>query len=59
MDIDNIPKDVLWFIDSGYGCGGVITRDRKIIETAPIFKRFIGRNISSIPYKWKKIKLEE
>lgn len=41
----------LWQIDSGYACAGVITENGKIIETAPIFKTLLGKNIAVISYK--------
>jgi hypothetical protein len=35
-----IPIEEYWYLDTGWGCGLVITKGLVITDTAPIFKRF-------------------
>jgi len=47
----------LYYIDTGYGCGGVITNKKNIIvETAPIFKWTKGKHINYVTTYFKKKK---
>lgn len=37
----------LWSLDTKWACGGVITNENDIIiEGAPIFRKFIGKNVN-------------
>jgi len=48
MSMKNEP-DQLWAVDSGFAMGGLIIRDNKCIECAPIFQRwFVGRTTGTI-----------
>lgn len=45
----------MYWIDTGWACGGVIVRDDIIIACAPIFKRFIGQPVVNI-LNWSQVK---
>lgn len=51
----------LYWIDTGWGCGGIIVAPNNIIIPggAPIFKKFIGQSIEKLKrsYKIQEIKL--
>jgi hypothetical protein len=42
--------EYLYVIDSGFAYGGVIIRNDKVTETAPIFRKLMGRNTKTL--KW-------
>jgi hypothetical protein len=44
----------MYWIKTGWACGGVIVKDDVIIDAAPIFKRFIGQPIINI-LNWKQV----
>ena len=41
----------LWWIDAGYACGGVLELEGKVLDAAPIFRKWIGRKVSSLPVR--------
>lgn len=45
----------MYWIDTGWACGGVIVCDDIIVESAPIFKRFIGQPVVNI-LNWNQVK---
>jgi len=45
----------MYWIDTGWACGGVIVQDGIIVETAPIFKTFIGQPVKNI-LNWRQVK---
>lgn len=35
----------LWWIDTGFACGGIILQNDLVVETAPIFRKwFLGKS---------------
>lgn len=44
-------QNKLWLIDSGWACGGVFTKNNLIVNTCPIFRKLLGKDITKIPYK--------
>lgn len=47
-------KEVLWYLNTTYACGGIITRDGVVIKTCPIYKKFLGRTIAQITEIYRK-----
>ena len=45
----------LYWIDTGWACGGVVVKDDLIVDAAPIFKKFLKQPISNL-LKWKAVK---
>ena len=46
--------NTLYWIDTGFACGGVIVNDLDVIvEAAPIFSKFIGQSIGNLK-NWNK-----
>ena len=37
-----------WLLDTGWACGVIVSMDGIVIETAPIFRRFIGLRIENL-----------
>lgn len=46
---------ILYQIDTGYACAGIVTENKIVIEAAPIFKWMISKHTSEIE-QWNKIK---
>lgn len=44
-----------WYCDSGYACGLLITDNDIIVDSAPIFKKIIGKSIKSLECILKEI----
>jgi len=45
----------MYWIDTGFACGGVFVKDGIITGGAPIFKRFFGQPIINL-LSWKQVK---
>jgi len=45
----------MYWIDTGWACGGVIVKNDIIVHCAPIFKRFKGQPIVNL-LNWSQIK---
>lgn len=45
----------MYWIDTGWACGGVFVKDDIIIGGAPIFKRFFGQPIINL-LNWDQVK---
>ena len=45
----------MYWIDTGWACGGVIVENDIIVSGAPIFKRFFGQPIDSL-LTWPSVK---
>lgn len=46
----------LWWVDSRYACGGLITDvNGTIVDSAPIFKTMRGKKIDSVRYHKVKV----
>lgn len=41
------------WLDTGWGCGGVIIKDGYIKGGAPIFRKLIGRRVDKLPSSYK------
>jgi hypothetical protein len=39
---------MLYWVDTGWGCGGIETRDGVVIDTAPIFRKFMGGSVETL-----------
>lgn len=48
----------IYWIDTGFACAGVIVDDDIIVETAPIFRRFLKQPIINL-LSWKAVKYWE
>lgn len=46
---------MLYWIDTGFACGGVIVNDGIITSGAPIFKKFFGQPVKNI-LSWRAVK---
>lgn len=42
-----------WHVDAPFGCGLVVTRGIRIVDSAPIFKRYRGWEKPLCPKNWK------
>ena len=51
----NVEEMELYWIDTGWACGGVIVNKNIIVETAPIFSKFMGQSINKL-LNWKQVK---
>ncbi len=51
------PK--LFYVDTGFACGGVAVNGNKIIDAPPIWRGWIGRAWSSFQAYYKPIRMEE
>lgn len=47
--------EIMYTIDTGFANAGVIVKDGIIIESAPIFKKFMGQPIDNL-LRWKAVK---
>lgn len=45
----------MYWIDTGWACGGVIVSDDIIIDCAPIFKKFLNQPIINL-LSWSQVK---
>lgn len=43
----------LWWLDTGWACGGVFVRKGRIVGGAPIFRKFGGQRIRDLPGRYK------
>ena len=43
----------LYWIDTRWACGGIITQFGIVIDGAPIFRKFIGQNIARLAKSYK------
>jgi hypothetical protein len=41
-------SDQLYFLDTKYGCGGVIVKDNKVYKTCPLYKWMIGKPFGEV-----------
>lgn len=49
-----------YLLDTGWACGWVKTGPRNIIvDTAPIFKKLVGKNIYLLPVKYNFVRLQD
>lgn len=46
MNPDN--RIELFWVDTGYACGGVICQNGRVIEAAPIYRWMVGRSMAEI-----------
>lgn len=42
-----------WLLDTQWGCGGIVSVDGVVTETAPIFQRFKGARIKDLEKMYK------
>ena len=42
-----------WLLDTQWGCGGIVSVNGVIVETAPIFHRFKGARIEDLKTMYK------
>ena len=42
-----------WLLDTGGACAGIVSVDGVVIETAPIFRRFMGLRIENLKKIYK------
>ena len=40
-----------YLLDTGWTCGLIICKKKIIIDSAPIFRKFIGMDITTLKYK--------
>ena len=52
--MDTYSIEYLWVIDSGFAYGGLIIRNHRVVEAAPIFKWLIGYTTWSLKIRLKK-----
>lgn len=45
----------LYWIETDFACGGVIVENGLIVDSAPIFKRFINQHIKALR-QWQAVK---
>ena len=55
MPQPSLEDQQLYWIDTGFACAGVVVKDDIIIETAPIFKKFLRQPIKNL-LSWKAVK---
>jgi len=48
-----------YLLDTGWACGLIICRDKIIIDSAPIFRKFIGKNIIVLKYKVYRLEIKK
>lgn len=41
-------SDQLYYLDTKYGCGGVIVKNEKVVETCPLYKWMLGKSIGQV-----------
>lgn len=41
-------SDQLYYLDTKYGCGGVIVKNEKVVETCPLYKWMMGKPIGQV-----------
>jgi hypothetical protein len=53
-----VPGARLYWLDTGWGCGGVFVLKGRIVGGASIFSRLAGQKLKDLPgrYKSKKVK---
>ena len=44
-----------YLLDTGWACGLIICKKKIIIDSAPIFRKFIGMDITTLKYKVYKL----
>lgn len=46
-----------WQLDTGWGCGYIRIKDGRVVDSAPIFRKWMGRVFTSatFPYKMKRL----
>ncbi len=54
--------EYLYVIDSGFAYGGIIIRNGKVVEAAPIFSQFLGHTTKSVKWmlskkRWEIVKI--
>lgn len=55
-----VDIEVMYYLDTGYGCGAVVAQDGKITDTAPIFKWMRGKTLEkTIEYLNNKNQLKQ
>ena len=48
VTISNHNIEYLWVIDAGFAYGGIIIRNHKCVEAAPIFNSLIGHTTGTL-----------
>lgn len=46
------------WLNTGWGTGGIVVKDGKIMGGAPIFRKLIGRRVDKLPSTYELIALE-
>jgi hypothetical protein len=46
LAMQEVPGD--YWIDTGWGCGGIVVRGGKVVDGAPIFRKLIGEPIAKL-----------
>jgi hypothetical protein len=41
-------SDKIYYLDTKYGCGGVIVKNDKVTETCPLYKWMMGKTIGEV-----------
>lgn len=50
--------DYYYWLDTGWGCGGIIIRNGKVERSAPIFRKLIGQTVERLRKRYKVISLQ-
>ncbi len=62
VTISNLYIEYLYVLDSGFAYGGIIIRNGKVVEAAPIFRQFLGHTTGTVKRmldkkRWKIVKI--
>ena len=50
---NDFQRGQLWLLDSGYACGGIVTRGGRIVEACVVFEQWLGKELRELPIDWK------
>ncbi len=62
VTISSLYVEYLYVLDSGFAYGGLIIRNHKVVDAAPIFRKLIGRTTGTVKQilsrrGWKIVKI--
>jgi len=50
---NDFQRGRLWLLNTGYACGGIVSREGYIVEACPIFRRWVGKALRELPHHWR------
>ena len=46
-----------YWIDTGWACGGLVVKEGKVVDSAPIFRKFRGQTITHLAQHYSVVAL--